>query len=293
MTQKIFTFAASFAFFLALCVTRASAWTAPLFPSCVSPVGTLVVSYDSGIHGIAGQSGEFSGRDSVYQTSDVAYLQCFCPNSGSGIQTNWWKITGMSQDEINTYQKLGWIFVTTGKVWGLTDDPYMAQNQNYSCLPTTPAPTPTFAPPGPGGTPVCDSAVPAAPQLVSVTRNGSSATLTWTKVDMATTYAIFYGVAPGQYIYGVPSTGNVTTYTINSLDLEKNYYFSVVAVNNCMPSASSGSNSTGSVLGASTGKGGQVLGLADTGTTVELVVALSVLVAAASLYFVSLRKVRV
>jgi hypothetical protein len=36
-------------------------------------------------------------------------------------------------------------------------------------------------------------------------------------------------------MWGVVSTGNVTTYTISSLPLNQNYYFWVNAVNGCMP----------------------------------------------------------
>lgn len=272
MSQKIFILLASAFGFFVVGASSVVALSAPEFPSCVSPVGSLQASYESGVHGIAGQSGEFEGKDAVYSLGSGNYAQCFCPPSGSGIQSNWWKIASLSQEEIDSFRKLGWIYVPSGSAWGLDPDSYLVMNQNYSCLGGGNESSSNNSQPGPGGAPVCDSAVPPAPRLLSVERHGASAVLTWSKVDMATTYAIFYGTAPGQYIYGVPSTGNVTTYTINSLDVNKNYYFSVVSVNNCMPSSSSATNAGGQVLGAST----QVLGLANTGTTLDLLLAMAV-----------------
>jgi len=128
----------------------------------------------------------------------------------------------------------------------------------------TPSPTPTGEPPtggdevtdgggtggGPVGAPVCDSPKPPTPTLVSVVRQGTTAKLTWTAVTPVSHYAIFYGLKPNEYIYGVPNTGNVTTYTIGGLTVGTQYYFSIRAVNNCMPSDPSGSG--GQVLGAST-----------------------------------------
>ncbi len=239
----------------------------PDFPSCTSPTGTLKVSYSDGIHGIVGNSGTFTGSDAVYIVGDSNLTQCFCAADGSGIQTNWWKIGSLSQDQFNTLQSQGWIYIPTGLPWGLEDAPYFAQNTNYSCGGSSGG----GGSPGlsPAGAPVCNSAVPAAPVITSIVRNGSSATLTWTQVNLADHYLISYGLSPGNWLYGVPNTGNVTSFTINGLDPNTQYYFAVRAVNNCMPSAES---TSGQVLGASTG---EVLGLANTGNTAEIVAFLS------------------
>jgi len=119
----------------------------------------------------------------------------------------------------------------------------------------TPTPTPTGHPQPCNGcgdkpsAPVCNSAKPTTPILTSVVRSGTTAKLTWTAAERATQYTIAYGLKPGEWIYGVPNTGNVTNYTIGSLQPGVKYYFSVIAVNNCMPGDGS---TSGSVLGAST-----------------------------------------
>ena len=80
-------------------------------------------------------------------------------------------------------------------------------------------------------------------------RSGSSEKLTWSSVANATYYSIIYGSAPG-YQYGVANVGNVTSYTVDSLNPGATYHFAVNAVNDCMPGDSSGTG--GQVLGAST-----------------------------------------
>ena len=60
--------------------------------------------------------------------------------------------------------------------------------------------------------------------------------------------------------YGVPNTGKVTTFTIGSLGANTKYYFTVYAVNDCMPSE--GSTILTSVAGTGTSaeapKGGEL-----------------------------------
>ncbi len=230
----------------------------PDFPSCVNPTGSLVTTYSSGTHGIVGRLGEFVGSDAVYSVGDFNMIQCFCSANGLGIQTNWWKISSLSQNQIDQLIKLGWIFVPSGTPWGLTASAYMAQNIDYSCLSGGSG---GFSGSTPGGAPVCDSLKPQNPALISVTRSGSNATLAWTKVANSTHYTISYGTSPGVYLYGVPNTGDVSSYTIGHLDPSANYFFEVRAVNNCMPSDPSVSG--GQILGAST----SILGLAATGNS--------------------------
>lgn len=105
----------------------------PSFPTCSNPQSPLKISYVDGKHGIVGNPGEFIGSDSVYTVNDVQTLQCFCAVNGDGIQTNWWKATSLTQEEIQTMKNLGWTFVPDGSVWGLANTPYIAQNTNYSC----------------------------------------------------------------------------------------------------------------------------------------------------------------
>jgi hypothetical protein len=168
-----------------------------------------------------------------------------------------------------------------------------------------PTPTPTQQPSNPNPTPVpevrndskpqeCTATKPGTPSLTSVERtSGSTAKLTWTAVTPVTTYAISYGLSAGNYQYGVPSTGNVTSFTIGGLDPNASYYFSVRAINDCMPGDASGDKTTGgSVLGASTG-GGEVLGastdvLAATGYSQLYVRAILGVVAAIASYGIGL-----
>ena len=237
-------------------VSHIEAVITPSFPSCLNPQGTTKVSYSSGSHGIVGTTAEYTGSDTVYTLSSETQVQCFCSEQGDGIQTNWWKINSLSQEEIDQFVKLGWTYIPSGANWGLDESSYLAINQNYSCggggdggNPTTPA-----------SPPVCDSAKPVTPQLISVVRQGTKAVVTWTKVDLATHYTLAYGTKIGDYPYGVPNTGNVTTYTVGALDPGTTYYFRVYAVNSCMPSDASGTAPQGSA----------VLGLATTGDSVLL-----------------------
>ena len=236
----------------------AYAQTTPDFPSCSNPQSTLVISYNDGTHGIVGDTATYTGSDAVYQLDENNYSQCFCSNDGTGIQTNWWKVGSLDQDQIDTLKKLGWVYVPDGSAWGLAQGAYMAKNSSYSCGGGN-----TPKNPSDPGAPQCTAEKPATPQLLSVSKNGTSATITWTAVDKATHYVIAYGTQIGIYPYGVPNTGNVTNYTINALDPTKTYYFEVYAVNDCMPSDSSTNvNSTGT---------GQVLGLATTGNALAIV----------------------
>lgn len=244
-------------------VTATSNITPPDFPTCSAPTGTLKVSYESGVHGIPGQ-GEVTGSDSVYLLENSNVLQCFCAPDTQGIQTNWWKIGSLSAKQIITLKKLGWIYIPSGSVWGLDNTAYMAQNLSFSCASQGGGGSSSGGTGGAGSAPVCDSAQPKAPKLLSVFRKGSSATLVWTKEELATHYTIYYGTDPDNFTHSVVNTGNVTSFTINELDPNASYAFSVRAVNNCMPSDPSGDPQ---VLGAST----NVLGLAATGTLPQII----------------------
>ncbi len=105
----------------------------PNFSTCANPQGTIKVSYDSGTHGVPGNSNTFSGRDTVYSLSEDTLTQCLCLDNGDGIQTNWWKVSSLTQDQIEVLVSQGWIFIPSGASWGLQDAPYLAQNVNFSC----------------------------------------------------------------------------------------------------------------------------------------------------------------
>lgn len=105
----------------------------PVFPVCSNPQGELKVEYTSGIHGIPGDENAYSGSDKVYIVSENLVTQCLCPESGNGIQTNWWKVGEISEEEIEYYKNTGWIYVPDGSVWGLDEGPYFAHNFAYTC----------------------------------------------------------------------------------------------------------------------------------------------------------------
>lgn len=246
----------------------------PQFPDCPNPGGSVLAQYSDGSHGIPGDSASHSGSDAVYSLNDTQVVQCFCAPDGTGIQTNWWKQSSLDSDQFNQLVSSGWILVPDGSAWGLASAPYLVRNQTINCGGTVGASSAGFSQPGPGSAPSCNSSKPGTPTNLVINRQGDKAVLTWSPADSATTYTIAYGTAPGNYIYGVPDTGNVTTFTVGSLDPNSQYYFVVRAVNNCMPGD----------WNATTG--GQVLGLANTGDSVVLysVLGLAVLLLVMSLW---------
>lgn len=241
---------------LFLGATGAWAVETPEYPVCSNPQGTLKVRYESGLHAIVGEESLRRGRDEVYSLDEVRLLQCLCSDNGAGIQTNWWKVNSLSQEEIDILVKLGWQYVPSGAAWGLESAPYLAKNSEYACGGGEEEEKKEERPLTQAGAEMCTAERPDAPFLISVQRNGSEATLNWTKVEKATHYMISYGKAVGSYDYGVPNTGNVTSYTVGGLNANDDYYFIVYAVNDCMPSEPSSDKPIG---------GGMVLGWAATG----------------------------
>jgi hypothetical protein len=272
----------------------------PQFPSCPMPGIGDKAHYDTGLHQIVGGS-LMLGRDDVYTLDQGNYLQCFCnPVSGQGIQTNWLR----SETDIP-----GW-FHENGAQWNLGNYRYSALNINYNCGEPTPTPTenpeatptptgiiPTSPPKtsdgggtgGGSGQPfICGDEKPAVPVLLSLVQKGKSMKLTWSKVTNATNYALVYGFNPGNYIYGVINTGNVTEYTINDLDPNQKYYAAVSAVNGCSQGNLSNELPTGDVLGIG---GAEILGadvLAATGTAnqtlAEVCILLGLIILSISIY---------
>ena len=123
---------------LAVTLLLANAWpanavTTPTFPSCVNPQGTQKVSYSQGTHGVPGNTNTFTGSDSVYTLSSDTLTQCLCADNVNGVQTNWWKVSSLSQDEVNILISQGWISIPDGSAWGLESAPYLAQNSSFVC----------------------------------------------------------------------------------------------------------------------------------------------------------------
>lgn len=133
-------------------VTSVSAIVPSLdFPSCTDFAGQIKVSYSSGEHAIVGEQGLKSGSDKVFTLNNNNYLQCFCPPSGSGVQTDWLAAGGLTQSEINDLVTRGWHFIENGASWGLNPGPYMARNSSFSCNGTTTTTTSSSSSSGNGG----------------------------------------------------------------------------------------------------------------------------------------------
>ena len=129
----------------------------PDFPACSEQDGPGDrAHYETGFHQIPG-SGLLEGSDDVYTLENSNFLQCYCPTEGDdGIQTNWWRVGGLTQEEIDKFVQEGWIFENSGLVWNLLDERYLARNSESSCAEPTPTPTLTPTPtvtPTPTATP--------------------------------------------------------------------------------------------------------------------------------------------
>lgn len=131
--MRIITFAV-FAFLWSLILASPTfAVTTPSFPACSSIQGILKVSYPSGTHGIVGSTATYTGSDKVYNLDENTKTQCFCAQDGQGIQTNWWKISSLTDDERKILENNGWNYIPNGALWGLEETSYMAINSNYTC----------------------------------------------------------------------------------------------------------------------------------------------------------------
>ncbi|MEK7576859.1 MAG: hypothetical protein AAB482_04175 [Patescibacteria group bacterium] len=160
----------------ATCTPRPTATvTSPAFPYCENlvPPGNHASNH-GGFHQIVGELGQRLGDDDVYSIPNGNFVQCYCnPQTGGGIQTNWWR-TSLSNF-------MGWPFREWGggaDDWNLGDYWYLAQNRNYQCGMVTPTPTTTptctktkTPTPTVTATPVCDCATLAASLTIDPVRN--------------------------------------------------------------------------------------------------------------------------
>jgi hypothetical protein len=232
------------------------------FPSCPNFSGTIQAQYSNGFHAIVGDPNNQEGADTVYDLQNGNFMQCFCPTKGdSGIQTNWLKVSEMSDQRKQDLISRGWVLIEQGSDWGLEKNPYLTQNSNFSCGGNSRNTGGTGGPTGGSPSSVCTDTSPQKPYVTGVKKlSDTSVLLTWSPNPGTNNYSIVYGTSPNSYQYGVPSTGNVTSYTISSLDSKATYYFAIRAANGCAPSglsneisAGATSNSPhGEVLGAST-----------------------------------------
>lgn len=119
--------------FFAVNASSVRAVEAPSFPQCANPGGTVIAQYDSGVHGVPGDATTYTGKDSVFKLNDAQVVQCLCPDSGSGVQTLWWKNPGLSAEDEAKVISQGWIRIPNGSLWGLDKAEYFAKNSNFNC----------------------------------------------------------------------------------------------------------------------------------------------------------------
>lgn len=133
MNRKLFITGLSLFILFAGSAKPAMAVSTPDFGSCVNPKISASQVNIGRDHGVIGHVNAYAGKDSIYKLSDGNVLQCLCPDNGKGIQTSWYKISGLSDTDINILKKQGWTYIITGSSWGLEDVPYLAKNNDYSC----------------------------------------------------------------------------------------------------------------------------------------------------------------
>jgi hypothetical protein len=106
----------------------------PSFDSCHNPVGSVQADYSTGQHAIVGVIGLQNGSDKVFSNGNNNYTQCFCPSSGNGgIKTNWLAAGNISKEDKNVLITQGWNYIENGTDWGLSNQPYLAKNIEFSC----------------------------------------------------------------------------------------------------------------------------------------------------------------
>lgn len=108
-----------------------------------------------------------------------------------------------------------------------------------------------------------DKTAPSAPTLTLVSTSTGTVNLSWTAVEDADTYAVFYGTQSGNYQYAA-IVGKVTEFTVQNLGAGS-YFFVVRALDSVKnQSANSNEVSSGAIAGVA-GVGGPATGFAEIG----------------------------
>lgn len=106
----------------------------PAFDSCHNPTGVVKEDYPIGLHAIVGVSGLQSGSDKVFSNGSNNFTQCYCPPTGNtGVKTNWLAAGVISKEDQNVLLTQGWVYIANGADWGLSNQPYLAKNIEFSC----------------------------------------------------------------------------------------------------------------------------------------------------------------
>jgi len=133
MKTQIITVLTAFLLVFAKAAPDVSAQTVPSFPTCANPQGSVKVTYNEGTHGIAGNTGTFTGSDTVFELSGDTTMQCFCADNGDGTQTNWWHAASLTDEEVQVLKNDGWVVVPNGALWGLAEGEWLTFNSPYAC----------------------------------------------------------------------------------------------------------------------------------------------------------------
>jgi len=133
MLRRFLTIFSSIILLSEITAGSVSAVNIPEFPSCNNPPESVRAYHQDGLHGVVGNVSEYRGKDSVYNVNGGHFLQCLCTEDGEGIQTNWWKISSLSDTEVQVLKNQGWYYIVDGQLWGLDNAPYMAKNNEYAC----------------------------------------------------------------------------------------------------------------------------------------------------------------
>ena len=107
-----------------------------------------------------------------------------------------------------------------------------------------------------------DVAKPAQASMAKVERNAAdrrSVTLSWNAVEGATGYNIRYGISPDKLYLNHTIHGDKTSLTINSLNTEEEYFFTVDAFNEA------GVTEGGAAVGTATDPSGITAAVSQTG----------------------------
>jgi uncharacterized membrane protein YgcG len=104
------------------------------FTSCHNPVGSIKADYPTGQHAIVGVIGLKNGSDKVFAVGSDNYTQCYCPTEGNtGVKTNWLAAGNIPKEDQNVLITQGWVYISNGADWGLSQQPYLAKNIEFSC----------------------------------------------------------------------------------------------------------------------------------------------------------------
>ena len=121
-----------------LLAAKVFAYDAPVFPTCIDPQGSEIISQESTAFNPDGTRGV---GNVYYRISDDKIMQCYCDESANGSQTNWWKVSGLSQEELEYFQQEGWNYVQNGSNSGFEDAPYLVKSSSFNCKDCLPIPT--------------------------------------------------------------------------------------------------------------------------------------------------------